>query len=117
MVDLWTDGATGGGSGGGLGCGGSYQKPVDSIGAKAASRARLLALLVMEEGDCSDSDEAADGWNGDGIARKFAPAIIPGRKLLPAGANGVLWRSSEDMMTCQMTCVATCRPGCLSDLC
>ena len=61
MVDLWTDGATGGGSGGGLGCGGSYQKPLDSTGAKAASRARLLAPLVMEEGDCSDSDEAADG--------------------------------------------------------
>ena len=53
-------GDTGGGSGGGLGCGGSYQKPVDLTGAKVASRARLLAPLVMEEGDCSDSDEAAD---------------------------------------------------------
>ena len=26
-------------------------------------------------------------------------------------ARTVLWRSSEDMMTCQMTCVAKCRPG------
>ena len=103
MIDLWADSAAGGGSGGGRGRGGSCQRLVNATAENVASRARLLAPLVMEEGDCSDSDEAADGWNGDGTARKFAPAIIPGRKLLPADANGVLWRSSEDMMTCQMT--------------
>ena len=52
---------TGGGSGGGRGYGGAHQKPVDPAGTQESARTWPLASLVMEEGDCSDCDEAAGG--------------------------------------------------------